>query len=54
MNEVVEFVVGIVALVLVGAFATFFMFLNLKKGEIWEEIHKRYIEDERNNKIDGQ
>lgn len=43
MKEVLNVILSVVALLLLGAFATFFVVLDIRKGEIWEEIYRRYI-----------
>lgn len=43
MKEIVNIILSVVVLLLLGAFATFFTILNMRKDEIWEEIHRRYM-----------
>lgn len=43
MKEVLNVILLVVAFFLLGAFATFFVILNTRKEEIWEEIYRRYI-----------
>ena len=43
MNEILNFVLSIVVIVLTGAFATFSFILNMHKKEIWDEIERRYF-----------
>lgn len=40
MNEIINVIIGLVVIVLVGAFATFLMLLNACKDEVWKEINK--------------
>ena len=43
MKEILNVILSVVALLLLGAFATFFIILDARKNEIWEEIHRRYL-----------
>lgn len=43
MQGILNIILSVVALLILGAFATFFMLLDIKKDEIWEEIHRRYL-----------
>lgn len=43
MQGILNVILSVVALLLLGAFATFFVVLDIRKGEIWEEIYRRYL-----------
>lgn len=43
MVELISIVFGLVAVVLVGTFATFFIMLNYFKKDIWENIYNYLI-----------
>ena len=52
MSSIGNIVGCIVALSLVGGFATFLVILNANKEEIWGEIYRRM--NERSNEIDDK
>lgn len=48
MVELINMVLGLVAVVLVGAFATFFIILNIFSEDIWENIYEYLIGGDKN------
>lgn len=46
MSEVLNFIISIVVTVLMGTFTTFLVILNAYKKEIWEEVERRYFNEQ--------
>lgn len=45
MEGILKVILSVVALLLLGAFATFFAILNIYKMQMWENINERYFKD---------
>lgn len=43
MEGILKVILSVVALLLIGAFATFFAILNIYKKQMWENINKEYF-----------
>ena len=45
MEGILKVILSVVALLLLGAFATFFAILNIYKRQMWENINERYFKN---------
>ena len=45
MEGILKVILSVVALLLLGVFATFFAILNIYKMQMWENINERYFKN---------